>query len=347
MASDPAFVETAERHLLPVVQRLHRRIRDGVVAAFREPDAGALADVAGDEGGDTIYGVDRVGERVLLDELGREADALGGIVLVAEGLPGGRAVLPEGRERKSARYAIIVDPIDGTRGLMYQKRSAWVLTGVAPNSDAPRLADIVLAVQTEIPTAKQYLADELWALRGRGFSARRADLLRGESAPLTLRPSSAEGIEHGFAMLSRFFPGARDAIAALDEELVRALLGPPPAGRALCFEDQYLSSGGQFYELVAGHDRMNADLRPLFDRVLAERGEPPTLACHPYDVCTALIAEEAGVELTGARGEPLDAPLDVETPVAWCGYANARIRARVEPVLRALLERRGLFRAPA
>ncbi len=343
VVSEHAFVAAAETQILPVVQRLHRRIRDGLVAAFRAPNAGELAAVAGDEGGDTIYAVDRVSERVLLEELGRDAEALGGIVLVAEGLAGGQRVLPEGRSRSSARYVVIVDPIDGTRGLMYQKRSAWVLTGVAPNSDAPRLADIVLAVQTEIPTVKQYLADELWAVRGRGFSAQRVDLLRGDRAPVTLRPSGADGIEHGFAMLSRFFPGARDAIAALDEELVRAVLGPLPAGRALCFEDQYLSSAGQFYELLAGHDRFNADLRPLFERVLAERGEPPTLCCHPYDVCTLLIAEEAGVLVTGPDGKPLDAPLDVETPVAWCGYANPRIRARVEPALRAALERRGLL----
>jgi fructose-1,6-bisphosphatase/inositol monophosphatase family enzyme len=343
VASDRAFASAAETQILPVVQRLHRRIRESLVAAFRASNAAELATVVGDEGGDTIYAVDRVSERVLLEELGRDADALGGIVLVAEGLPGGRLVLPEGRERASARYVVIVDPIDGTRGLMYQKRSAWVLTGVAPNSDAPRLADIVLAVQTEIPTVKQYLADELWAVRGRGFSARRVDVLTGASAPVTLKPSGAQGIEHGFAMLSRFFPGARDAIAALDEEVVRAVLGPPPPGRALCFEDQYLSSAGQFYELLAGHDRFNADLRPLFERVLAERGEPPTLACHPYDVCTALIAEEAGVVLTGPKGKPLDAPLDVDTPVAWCGYANPEIRARVEPALHAALARRGLF----
>ncbi len=335
-------VVRTERELLPIVQRLHRRIRDAVVRAFRERTEGELAGAVGDDGGDTIYGVDRVSEAVLLEELGREADALGGIVLVAEGLPGGRTVLPRGRDAASARYVVIVDPIDGTRGLMYQKRSAWVLTGVAPNGPAPKLSDIVLAVQTEIPTVKQYLADELWAARGQGFSAARVDVLRGTSTPLALRPSRADGIEHGFAALSRFFPGARDAIAAVDEEVVRAVLGPPPAGRALCFEDQYISSGGQLYELIAGHDRFCADLRPLFDRVLAERGEPATLSCHPYDVCTLLIAEEAGVVVSGRDGAPLDAPLDVDTPVAWVGYANEKIRARIEPALRAALVRRGL-----
>jgi fructose-1,6-bisphosphatase/inositol monophosphatase family enzyme len=335
-------VVRTERELLPIVQRLHRRIRDAVVRAFQERASVELAGVVGDDGGDTIYAIDRVSEEVLLEELGREADALGGILLVAEGLPGGRTVLPRGRDAESARYVVIVDPIDGTRGLMYQKRSAWVLTGVAPNGPAPKLSDIVLAVQTEVPTAKQYLADELWAARGQGFSAARVDVLRGTSTPLVLGPSKADGIEHGFAALSRFFPGARDAIAAVDEEVVRAVLGPPPAGRALCFEDQYISSGGQLYELIAGHDRFCADLRPLFDRVLAERGEPAGLCCHPYDVCTLLIAEEAGVVVSGRDGAPLDVPLDVDTPVAWIGYANEKIRARVEPALRAALARRGL-----
>jgi fructose-1,6-bisphosphatase/inositol monophosphatase family enzyme len=337
------FLDEVERLVLPLVQRLQRGIRDRVTAAFRAQGAGALSAVAGDAGGDTIYAVDRVSEEVLVAELEREAPALGGIVLVAEGLDGGRVVLPRGSEERAARYLFIVDPIDGTRGLMYQKRSAWVLTGVAPNRPNARLSDLVLAVQTEIPLVKQYLADELWAVRGRGAKARRTDVLRNESEPLELSPSRAESIEHGFAMLTRFFPGARDAIAALDEELVRAVLGPLPAGRAACFEDQYICTGGQLYELMAGHDRFNADLRPLFDRVLAERGEPPSLTCHPYDVCTALIAEEAGVRVTGPDGGPLDAPLDVESPVAWVGYANQALAARIEPLLLAALRRRGLL----
>jgi hypothetical protein len=265
-------------------------------------------------------------------------------VLIAEGIAAGSLVLPRGLAPERARWRMIVDPIDGTRGLMYQKRSAWVLTGVAPNHGAAtRLSDIVLAVQTEIPLVKQYLADELWAARGRGFSAERVNLLDATRSPLRVRPSAAPSIEHGFAMLTRFFPGARDAIAALDEEIVRSVLGPLPPGRALCFEDQYASSAGQLYELAIGHDRFDADLRPLFHTVLAARGEPPGLTCHPYDVSTALIALEAGVLLTAPDGAPLDAPLDLETPVAWVGYANAALRERIEPVLQSALARRGLL----
>ena len=46
--------------------------------------------------------------------------------------------------------------------------------------------------------------------------------------------------------------------------------------------------------------------------------------------------------LTDASGRALDVPLDIETDVAWVGYANATIRAAVEPVLLGCLARRGL-----
>ncbi|PYP65925.1 MAG: inositol monophosphatase, partial [Gemmatimonadetes bacterium] len=42
-------------------------------------------------------------------------------------------------------------------------------------------------------------------------------------------------------------------------------------------------------------------------------------------------------------GEPVDAPFNVTSDVAWIGYANERLRARVEPVLRGALRRRGLL----
>ena len=333
-----------EREVLPLVRSLQRLIRDEVLAACRREAAEALACVAAEEGGDTIYAIDKVSEALLLEELGRAAERLGGIVLVAEGLPLGSVVLPGGMDSTQARYRMIVDPIDGTRGLMYQKRSAWVLTGVALNrGDETSLSDIVLAVQTEIPTLKQYLCDELEALRGGGVRARRVDILRGGVEPLIVAPSRATGIEHGYAMLSRFFPGARDELAAIDEEVVKAVLGPPRPGRAACFEEQYASSGGQLYELMVGHDRFNADLRPLLEPLLRSRGEPPGLYCHPYDVCTALIAEEAGVIVTAPDGTRLDAPLEVDAPVAWVGYANQVLRERIEPVLRRALERRGLL----
>ena len=45
--------------------------------------------------------------------------------------------------------------------------------------------------------------------------------------------------------------------------------------------------------------------------------------------------------MTDAHGRPLDAPLNVEAEVAWAGYANAHIRAQIEPLLQQALRARG------
>ena len=328
--------------LLEPIRSLHERVRTAVVDACARQASEQLAAVAAEATGDTIYAIDRVGEDALLQglaDLAREQP----LCVVGEGLPGDTLVLPREAREEDCRWRLLVDPVDGTRGLMYQKRSAWILTGVAPNrGPTTRLRDIVLAVQTEIPLLKQHLSDQLWALRGHGMEARRSNGLSGAREGLTLRPSQADTIAHGFATIVRFFPGARDVLAAIDDEIAQALVAPAP-GRAACFEDQYASTGGQLYELMAGHDRLVADLRPLVQSVRADRGLPPGLCCHPYDLCTVLVAEEAGVVLTDPSGAPVDAPFDVSADVAWVGYANERLRARVESVLRAALRRRGLL----
>jgi fructose-1,6-bisphosphatase/inositol monophosphatase family enzyme len=271
------------RQLLPAILELHDRIRTSVVSAFAKQRPESLSDVADDGVGDTIYAVDRVSEETLVDGLEHLARDVP-LVLVAEGLPPEGLVLPRGTRDDACRWRILVDPIDGTRGLMYQKRPAWILTGVAPNQGVEtRLRDVVLAVQTEIPLVKQHLCDQLWALRGEGVQATRLDRTTGRSEPLTLRPSRADTTAHGFASVSRFFPGARDVLAAIDDEVAAAVLGPPLEGKAACFEDQYISTGGQLYELMAGHDRYVADLRPLLQGVLHDRGLPHPLCCHPYD----------------------------------------------------------------
>jgi fructose-1,6-bisphosphatase/inositol monophosphatase family enzyme len=326
---------------------LHASIRGRVVEACEQSPPHRLAAVAADQGGDTIYGIDRVSEDELVGFLEPRAAALGGVVLVAEGLHEGRCVLPNGSHASAAQHVLIVDPIDGTRGLMYQKRSAWVLSAVAPNHGPnTRLSHVELAIQTEIPLVKQHLCDQLWAVRGRGVTAQRYDRIRGASVALELAPSRSDNIDHAFATVVRFFPGIRAELAAIDDEVVEAVLGRAPEGRALCFEDQYPCTGGQLYELMAGHDRFIADLRPLMHGLLRERGAPLGLCCHPYDICTALIARESGVVVTDGYGDELDVPLDVSSEVSWIGYANGALRARIEPHLRKSLEKRGLWPRP-
>lgn len=329
--------------LLNPIRHLHTLIRDAVVAACEQAVVEDLSRIAHEAAEDTIYAVDRVSEDLLVDYFEHQVAPQTPLVLIAEGLGAGQIVLPRGTAAEAARWRIIVDPIDGTRGLMYQKRAAWILTGVAPNrGPVTSLQDVELAVQTEIPLVKQHLSDAAWAIRDQGAEAERYNRLTGETTPLHLKPSGARTIAHGFAMLARFFPGVREELAAIDEEIVLGALGPVQPGKAHCFEDQYICSGGQLYELMSGHDRFVADLRPLMEQILARRGQVLGICSHPYDLCTELIARELGVIITDGYGRPLDAPLTVEAVVSWAGYANHHIQAQIEPLLQAALHRRGL-----
>jgi hypothetical protein len=329
--------------LLDRLRAVHAAIRDAVVAACERSAIEQVAAAVGEEGGDTIFAIDRVSEEVLLERFEALA-ATWSCVLVAEGLGAtGQVVLPAGARAEDAELRIIVDPIDGTRGLMYQKRSAWILTGVAPErGPGTTLADIALALQTEIPLLKQHLCDSLWVVGGE-VGGERLNRLTGARLPLAPRPSSATSIAQGYGGLARFFPGARDVLGAVDDAVVARVLGPPQAGRALAFEDQYISTGGQLYELMMGHDRWIADLRPLAEPLLRRRGQASGLCCHPYDLCTEAIARAAGVVVTDARGGRLTAPLDVTTDVAWIGYANGAIAELLGAVLPAVLREHGLW----
>ena len=293
---------------------------------------------------DTIYAIDAVVEPVMeefFERLGKQTP----LVLVAEGLENedgteSSRVFPHGATESQAKLRIIVDPSDGTRGILYDKRSAWALAGVAPNKGLQTtLRDIEIAVMTELPTSKLGFADTLWAIRGQGMHAERIDLQNKTSRPLNLRPSAATTINHGFASISNFFPGTKVLAAELMEQLAQELIGPADVTRATVFEDQYISTGGQFYELIAGHDRFNADLRPLFYRI---QNQPEGMCCHPYDCAAMLIAEEAGVIITNALGQPLDGPLDTTTGLSWAAYANNALRQSIEPLLSCFLAEYGI-----
>jgi hypothetical protein len=307
-------------------------IRASVAHAQRIEMTELLSRVIAERGGDTIYRLDEHGEAVLLthcERWGRELPFL----LIAEGLAAGERIFPEGASRDALAFTLIADPIDGTRELMYSKRSAWVLLAVGPPprpEQHPTLADLQIALQAELPTARAALADLLYAVRRQGVQAETHDLRTGVVTPFVPRPSQATTLEGGFAAISKFFPGAKELTARLEEAMFSELLGPPIGASPRVFDDEYISTGGQLYELLIGHDRFLADLRPL----LRSSCEPVTrISCHPYDICTALIAEEGGVLITDATGRPLSAPLDTATAVAWVGYANQALRELVEPSL--------------
>ncbi|GAB4470026.1 MAG: hypothetical protein OHK0029_42770 [Armatimonadaceae bacterium] len=295
----------------------------------------SLAGVADVRGGDTIYTIDAHSEEILFDfcrEWAKEAP----FVLIAEGIEGsGWKPFPETATVEEAAFLMIVDPIDGTRNIMYNKRSAWILSAVAPNrgEGTTTLADIEAAVMTELPTTRHLFSDQLWATPGGGAHREAHNLLTGERKPLPLRPSRTEHLAHGFAAIAKFFPPAKTEIAALETRLLERV-APEEGENPLVFDDEYITTGGQLYEILVGHDRFLADLRPVFFEAL---NLPNKLVCHPYDICTELIAREAGVIVTDEHGEPLAAPLDIRAPVSWVAYANPALQARIEPHLQELL----------
>ncbi len=402
------------------LRSFQRLVRDAVV---RSHTHGGLHEVMRTSEADTIYKIDTEVDPILeqfCEEWGRDVP----LVLIAEGLENDQGeesavTFPRGTAEDDAVIRLIVDPIDGTRGIMYDKRAAWALAGVAPNKGpATRLRDIEVAVMTELPTSKMGFADVLWATKGGGAHGIRERIesrstevestpLRGElhnrplgrvltklgkvsdenvvealntqkrdggrvgeilvgmgyvndqdiqialafqqgnqpnMAPavmsyitgdrLSLKPSTAETINHGFASVSNFFPGTKRLASELMEHLAANLIGPADVTRATVFDDQYISTGGQFYELIVGHDRFNADLRPVFYQL---QSQPEGLCCHPYDCATMLIAEEAGVRITDATGRPLDGPLDTTTGLSWVGYANPFLQRKIEPLIQQFL----------
>ena len=107
------------------------------------------------------------------------------------------------------------------------------------------------------------------------------------------------------------------------------------ADAAHCYDDQYISSGGQLALTALGTYRMVVEARAA----LAERRGEPTQVCKPYDVAGAVLcAEEAGCVVRGLDGATLDVPLDTDTPVSFCAFANPATHARLWPHLSAALE---------
>ncbi len=331
-----ADVEDRARRLLCGLQD---SIRDAVSNARDGRAAEELAEVAAVTAADTIYRIDKISESAVLAWFEANWPSDLPVELVMEGVEDRAVTFPVGAPVDRAAFVCILDPIDGTRGLMYDKRSAWVLAALAPRREGKAtLADVQVAAMTELPTSKQWASDQISGVRGRGPSglvAQRVDVRDGSHRPLPIRPSRALDFRHGFAALARFFPDGKELLARVEERLWRELHGPGDGGSPLVFEDQYLSSGGQIYELMIGHDRMIGDLRPLAHGKL---GIESSLVCHPYDVCAAALLQEAGGVVERPDGRPLDAPLDTTSPVSWMGYANPTLAGLVRPILGRLIE---------
>jgi hypothetical protein len=298
--------------------------------------------------GDVIFAIDRVAEERVRAHCAELAEYVP-FTLICEGLgENGEQTFPAGADPSTAQYRIVIDPIDGTRGLLVQKRPGWILTGVAPSKPTPpALKDINCAVMTEIPLHKQHLTDSFWAGPDGGVHGERVNRLTGATANLKPQPSDAASLEAGFCSVVRFFQGGRVLAAAVEEMVIQSCLGEPAIGATQTYEDQYASTGGQLYNLMVGQDRWIADIRPLINRRLAAAGRSTGHCCHPYDLAAAYVAHCAGVVLQNPEGGDLDAPLDVKSDVAWTGYANDALKRVIAPELRRALEHFQLMSAPS
>ncbi|MEI8293469.1 MAG: inositol monophosphatase [bacterium] len=313
---------------------LGNAIREAVVGGRTQLDTARLSAVSGHAGGDTIYAVDKISEAAIIAWFRANWPHSLPVQIVMEGLEH-ELCFPEGTAVSATDWKCIIDPIDGTRGIMYDKRSAWALAGIAPqNGEATMLSHIVAAAMTEIPVTKQWRADQFSATLGSDLISTARDVRGGGVETIHPLPSQATDFSHGFSSLVKFFPEGRTLTAQIEERLWDELIGLNSGLSPQIFDDQYLSTGGQFHELITGHDRMIGDLRPLVLRVLDMESQ---LACHPYDACAWLVIRKAGVVFEHPFGGFPDAPLDTESGVAWMAYANQRLASLARPVLTRIL----------
>ena len=336
------MIDPIEAHGLRLAE-LGTAIRDEVLAARETRPLADLAQVTGSVAADVIYEIDRIGEARVIEWLTTHWPADQPVRLVMEGIEDDRLVVfPAETVADAVQWICIVDPIDGSRNLMFDKRSGWVLAGVAPAAvgddgrPTARLGDIVAAAMTEIPTTRAWRADQYRAVRGCGADgvvAIAEDLRTGVRTELQLRPSSATQFDHGFASFSHFLPDGKAWLVAV-EQVVWDRVVPPSGSPRQIFEDQYLCSAGQLGEVMAGRDLLVGDLRPVALRAL---GLSTALSCHPYDICIALIFTELGGIFEDPFGGPVDVPLDTTTPVAYMAYANSTLAELIRPALRDAL----------
>lgn len=327
--------------LFELSRELRAAARGALVAAVDEGALGALGRAHSMGAGDVTYGIDVPTEAVLdrwLALVGRHEP----LSLLTEDSgwrhrgPDGRGGVRELADFDHGGPRVVVDPIDGTRNLMADVRSAWSVIAIAPpGPNEPRMSEVEGGLLSEIPDSRG-----AWARVFRATSDGRVRLTLTDVEGAQIR---TDGIwqcdgdgraDNGYFPFFRYSPDLRPAIARIEADFFARIEELEGAEIRTCYDDQYISNGGQLALVTLGTYRMIADLRAY----LANRRGRPTLTCKPYDCAGAiLVARAAGCIVTDAGGGELDFPLDVSTPVSFVAWTNAATRARLEPHLNAVL----------
>lgn len=327
--------------LVALSDRLRDATRGALLAAIESRALDAMSRPVGRGAGDVTYGLDVPAEREL-DHWLEENARSGPLSLLTEDAgwrhrgPGKRGKAVELADFDHGGPRISVDPVDGTRVLMTDLRSAWSVIGLAgPGEDVPRLSEVAVAVLSEIPDSRAESFRRLSASRGAGCTLEERTLRGGAlRVPRKLSTGKDDRADHGFFPFFRYAADQRPALAAIEAAFFARLAAREGAEVRNCYDDQYTSNGGQLALLALGRYRMIADLRAWE----AARRKRTSVTSKPYDVAGAVLcAQEAGCIVEAAAEGELDFPLDAETPVSFVGWVNAATRKRLRKHLSAAM----------
>ena len=314
--------------LSDLADRVRTAARGAMDAALRSGTLEGVAQTVGQGAGDRTFGLDLATERAV-DRWLEETAAAVPLSLFTEDA-GWRHAGPEGdlEAFDQGGPRIVIDPVDGTRNLMMDLRSAWTVIGLAgPGREQPRQGEIELGLVAELPDSRARTWRVLSAARGQGCQ------LEVDGSKRALAVDGDDRLDHGYFPFFGFHPQVRPLVARLGAGMF-ARLEAEGIDTSTCFDDQYISSGGQLALVALGTYRMVVEPRSW---IAAHSGETQT--CKPYDIAGAVLcATEAGAPVTGLDGEALDHPLDASTPVSFCAFHNPATQERLWPHLAATLE---------
>lgn len=326
--------------LVALCDELRARTHADLCAAERDGRLGTLARPHGEGAGDVTFALDLPSEQHIARWAEETARREPLSVLTEDA--GWRHLGPDGRggvrERPDFDHGgprLVFDPIDGTRNLMADLRSAWTVVGFAPPAPhPPRMQDCTGGIVSELPGTLAGAFRRL-VCDGRRTTLERVELATNRcSRTAELRVDDDARVDHGYFPFFRYQPEQRPALARLEAAFCARLVAHEGAEARSFYDDQYISSAGQLVLLALGRYRMAIDARELVARRLSIPG--PT--SKPYDLAGALVcARAAGVRVRALEGGELDFPLDATTPVGFAAFTNEATRARLEPHWHAVL----------
>jgi len=133
-------IEQLQNYLIGLAEAVSR----GVAKTLRRESTGELSRTMRQSLSDVIFKVDEVAEEIITDYLKSSPWRL---ELLAEGI--GESEKTNYGPGEKVEWQLLCDPIDGSRGLMYGKRSAFFLICAAPPQSCS-ISAAEVAVMSEI-----------------------------------------------------------------------------------------------------------------------------------------------------------------------------------------------------